>query len=415
MLFYSIYGNVITLYRNLMIVGFGGIFMNFKVIILAITAVTVGLVELIVGGILPIIASDLNITIGTAGQLITVFALVYAISGPVLLSITAKIERKKLYLIALTIFFLGNLMTYISPNFTLVMIARIITAMSAALVIVLSLTIAPRIVEPAHRGKAIGLIYMGISSSLVLGVPIGILLTNAFGWRSVFLGIAVLSIGSGILIYTFLEQIPSGNVLPISTQIKALGNVKIVGAHLALMFMLAGHYTLYAYFTPFLETTLNLSPTWISISYFLFSLAAVSGGAIGGTLADRIGSPKSILIVISFFAIILYVLPYATFSFPVFLVVMVIWGALSWALTPPMQSYVIQTDPESSDIHQSLNNSALQLGIALGSGIGGITLRHFESVISTAHVGSGVVVIAFLCAIYSLTRQSSVTQTEGSK
>src|SRR5699024_7250157 len=130
--------------------------MNFKVFILAVSAITVGLVELIVGGILPIIADDLHVTIGTAGQLITVFALVYAISGPVLLSLTAKIERKKLYLITLTIFFLGNLMTYFSLTFPLVMVARIITAMSAALVIVLSLTITAKIVEPAHRAKAIG-------------------------------------------------------------------------------------------------------------------------------------------------------------------------------------------------------------------------------------------------------------------
>src|SRR5690625_1899965 len=166
--------------------------MNGKVFILGIAAVTVGLVELIVGGILPIIAEDLNVSVGTAGQLITVFALVYAISGPVLLSITAKMERKKLYLIALIIFIFGNIMTYISPSFSLLMVARVITAMSASLVIVLSLTITPKIVAPLHRAKALGLVYMGISSSLVLGVPVGIVITNIFGWRSVFLGIAIL-------------------------------------------------------------------------------------------------------------------------------------------------------------------------------------------------------------------------------
>ena len=389
--------------------------MNFKVFILAVTAVTVGLVELIVGGILPIIAEDLHVSIGTAGQLITVFALVYAISGPVLLSLTAKIERKKLYLITLSLFFLGNLITYFSPTFTLVMVARVITAMSAALVIVLSITITAKIVEPAHRAKAIGFVYMGVSSALVLGVPIGILMTDAFGWRSVFLGIAVLTIGSIFLISYFLEKIPTENVLPLSQQMKALGNLKIAGAHLAIMFMLAGHYTVYAYFTPFLETTLHLSQNWISVSYFLFGIAAVSGGALGGILADRIGSPKSILMVISSFAIILFILPYATFSFVLFLFVMMIWGALSWALTPPIQNYLIQTDPESSDIHQSLNNSALQVGIALGSGIGGIALEHTRSVVSTAHVGSGVVILAFVCAIFSLTLPSRVTQTEGVK
>lgn len=376
--------------------------MDFRVFILAISTITVGLVELIVGGILPVIADDLNVSIGTAGQLITVYALVYAVAGPVLLSLTAKIERKKLYLITMSIFLLGNVMTFFSPTFSLVMIARVITSMSAALLIVLSLTITARIVEAPQRAKALGYIYMGISSSLVLGVPLGILITNAFGWRMVFIGIAILSIGSFILISVFLQKIPTGEVQPLSAQLKALGNKKIVFAHFATMFMLAGHYTVYAYFTPFLETNLQLNQYWISICYFLFGIAAVSGGAFGGGLASWIGSRKSILVVLGTFAISLFVLPYTTFSFPFFIVFMMIWGGLSWALAPPLQDYIIETDPVSSDIHQSFNNSALQVGIAIGSGIGGAVLSHTDSVNSTATVGGAVVVIGFLCAVISL-------------
>src|SRR5690625_473903 len=187
--------------------------MNLKVFILAVAAITVGLVELIVGGILPIIAKDLNVTIGTAGQLITAFALVYAISGPILLSLTAKIERKKLYLIALSIFVLGNVMTYFSPSFSVVMLPRVITAMSASLVIVVSLTITPQIVAPLHQAKALGVIYMGISSALVLRVPVGIVITNIFGWRSVFLGIAILAVLFGIFIFKFLVKIITDIIL----------------------------------------------------------------------------------------------------------------------------------------------------------------------------------------------------------
>ncbi len=380
----------------------GGDYLDFRVFLLAITAVTVGLVELVVGGILPIIADDLNVSIATAGQLITIFALVYAIAGPILLSLTAKIERKKLFLITLSVFFIGNVFTYVSPTFGLMMVSRVLTAASASLIIVLALTITARIAKPSQRVKALGYIYMGISSSLVLGVPIGIVITNAFGWRTIFLGIALLTVGSMILIAKFFEKIPAGAVQPLSEQLKALTNKKIIFAHLATMFMLAGHYAVYAYFTPFLETTLNLGSSWISVVYFLFGIAAVSGGALGGGLATRLGSQKSILIILGAFSLSLFALPYSTVAMPLFILVMMIWGALSWALAPAQQDYIVRTDPVASDIHQSFNNSALQVGIALGSGIGGIAFSHTGNVTSMPAVGGFIVIIAFVCAAISL-------------
>lgn len=379
--------------------------MNYKVFILALSTVAVGLVELIIGGILPTIADDLNISLGSAGQLITIFALVFAISSPILLVMTSKMERKKLYLISLFVFFIGNIMTYFSTSFAFMMFARVITAMSTGLIIVLSLTIAAKIVQPYHRAKAIGVISMGVSSSLVLGVPLGVIISDHFGWRVIFLGIAALSIGSFILISIFLERVPGGKPIPLSQQLKAVSSLKISSAHFTVMFMLAGHYTLYAYLTPFLEQELGLNPSWVSICYLLFGVAAVSGGGLGGILSDSIGSRKSIIAVIIAFALVLFAIPLTTFSLYVFIPALILWGALSWGLSPPLQSYLIETAPETSDIQQSFHNSSLQLGISLGSAFGALVLSYTGTVSHIAWFGSGLVVISLLFAIFSLTRK----------
>ncbi|PGM60588.1 MFS transporter [Bacillus cereus] len=382
--------------------------MNFKVFILALATVAVGLVELVVGGILPDIAQDFNISLSSAGQLITIFAFIYAITGPILLILTSRIERKKLYLFSLYVFLIGNVLTYFSPTFSFMMLSRVITAMSTALVVVLSLTIAVKIVTPSHQAKALGLIYMGISSSLVLGVPLGILISNVFGWRIIFLCITVLSVGSIILISIFLEKIPGEeNKIPLLVQLKAVCSLKLGSAHLATLFMLAGHYTLYAYFTPFLETNFQMNPYWISICYLIFGLAAVSGGAISGVVSDKIGAPKSIIIIITMFALTLFLLPFTTVSLIVFIPVMIIWAALSRGIAPPQQSYLIQSAPKTSDIQQSFNNSALQIGIALGSAVGGFSLNQVQNISQMAWVGSSIIVLSLICAIFSLTRLHS--------
>jgi len=370
--------------------------MNFRVYILAISTVIVGLVELIVGGILPVIAKDLGVSIAAAGQLITIFAIVFALSGPVLLSVTARVERKRLYILSLIVFLLGNLFTYMSPNFSFVMISRVITAMSAALITVLSLTITTRIVKREDRVKALGLIYMGISSALVLGIPIGIIVTKFFNWRTIFLGIALLTIVAIILIQLFIQPLPARQTHSVKEQIKALGNKKLAGAHFTTIFILAGHYTLYAYFAPFLEQRMQFTEYWISLTYFIFGLAAVSGGALGGIIANKLGSVRTLFSFISLFFLTLLFVPHATFHPGVFFITVMVWGILSWGHSPPTQDYLIEADPQHSDIHQSINNSSIQVGIALGSALGGIALNKTDSFTMTASLGAIIISFAFI-------------------
>ncbi|WP_106495246.1 MFS transporter [Lentibacillus sp. Marseille-P4043] len=375
--------------------------MNKRVYFLMIIAFVIGMVELIIGGILDLIAEDLNVSLGQAGFLITIFSLIFAIVSPILLILTAKIERKRLTLISLIIFLLGNIITVFSPSYSILFTGRVISATSGGLLIILCLTMAPSIVDPKYRGRAIGIVSMGVSASLVLGIPIGLVLGNAFGWRAPFILISVLTAFSIAAVYFFMDRIKPKPSIPIGQQLATLKNKKIFFAQATTFLFLAGHTTLYAYLTPFVKTTMGLEGTWISIIYLIFGIAAVSGGGFGGTLADVMGTKRTIITAIIVFGFAIFTIPYTTFSVPVFLVVMVIWGAMSWAISPAMQSYLIETSPETSDIQQSLNNSALHLGIAIGSLIGGVVIEQ-ASVEQNPTIGGLLVIVALGTALFSM-------------
>lgn len=375
--------------------------MDKRVYFLMIVSFVVGMVELIIGGILDLIATDLNVSIGQAGLLITIFSFVFAIGSPILLVLTGEVERKKLTLISLIIFLIGNLITVFSPTYAVLFIGRIVSALSGSLLIILCLVMAPQIVEPKYRGRAIGIVSMGVSGSLVLGIPIGLILGNAFGWRAPFILITILTILSIIGVYFLMDTVAARPPLPLKSLVTSLRNSKIFSAQLTTFLFLSGHTILYAYLTPFVKTTMGLDGIWISIVYLIFGIAAVSGGGIGGTFTDKYGTKPAILGCVIIFAITLFAIPYTTFSIPFFFIILVVWGMMSWAITPAMQSYLIETSPETSDVQQSLNNSALHFGIAFGSFIGSFIIDQ-TSVEMNASVGGFFVLLSLLTVLYSL-------------
>lgn len=377
-----------------------------RIYLLTAVAFGVGMVELIIGGILDLVALDLQVTEGKAGLLITIFAFSFALSGPVLLYMTRNFGRKRVTLVALLVFFIGNLIVIMTNTYSMVMLSRIITAASGSLLVVLCLTLASHISTPAYRGRAIGLVVMGISGSVVLGLPIGVSLGQAFGWRSPFILIALLTVILAISVHLFFGHVPTHPMISLREQIQTLGNRRILFAHLTTFFFLAGHFTLYGFLTPFVQTIFGFEGVLITIVYFIYGAAAVTGGGLAGWTADHIGIRQTLMIAIVLLGFSLLVLPFTPQG--LFWPILVLWGILSWAITPPVQSHLIRLTPETADIQQSLNNTALHLGIAFGTFLGSIIIDQFNVKLNP-FFGIIFVILSFMTASISLKEEQLST------
>lgn len=386
--------------------------MNRKVYMLMMIAFVVGMSELIVGGILDLIARDLQVKISTAGLLITVFAFVFAISSPILLVTFSKVERTKLISGALLVFLIGSIMAVFSKSFSFLLFSRMISAASGSIATVLSINLASRIVEPAFRGRAIGLVVMGISGSLVLGLPIGVFLGHSINWRAPFILTAFLTVLLLIGVRMTLEKVPATQVVTLKEQLITLKNNRILLAHATTFFFLAGHFTFYGYLTPYAKNVLQFDGMTISILYLLYGIAAVSGGGLSGIASDHFGNRNVLLISITVLAFSLLLIPYTTEALPFFWILLLVWGVVSWAITPPIQSHLFSIAPETSDIQQSLNNAALQLGIAFGTLFGSFIIE-LRSIKDTAHFGLIFVVLSLISAILTTYTQKSKQALRG--
>src|SRR5699024_8834542 len=314
--------------------------MDKRVYMLTMIAFVVGMSELIVGGILDLIAQDLHIRISTAGLLITVFAFVFALAAPLLLVVFSKVERTKLISLALIVFIVGNMVAVFSQTFTILLISRVISAASGSVAVVLSINLASRVVAPAYRGRAIGLVVMGISGSLVLGLPIGVFLGNTISWRAPFVLTVFLAVLLLFGIKLTLTKIEASQMVSLSEQLKTLKDKRILLAHATTFFFLAGHFTFYGYLTPYAKEVLHFDGLTISLLYLLYGIAAVSGGGLAGLATDQLGNKRTLLLSIIVLAISLFIIPYTTNTIVLFWFFVMVWGIVSWAITPPVQSHL---------------------------------------------------------------------------
>ncbi|PGY06390.1 MFS transporter, partial [Bacillus sp. AFS031507] len=343
-----------------------------KIYILALISFLVGTSQPIISGILDKMAEALGVSIGAAGQLITVFSLAYAIGTPILLVLTAKMERRKLLIYALFVFIVGNLLSVIVPGYGLFIIARIIMALSTGVAVVTILNIAAKIAPANKKASSIATVVMGFTASLIIGVPIGRFITSTYGWKFVFIGTAILVL---LVIFIVLNTIPKMNgdaSIPLTRQIAMFKKPKIALALSITFFLMTGYGILFTYLSPFLVKNVGMSDSLVSITLLVLGVASLFGSKLGGLSADKRGVIFTLKIGLLVNVTSLVVLSFISHSIIAVFVLLTVWSFAGWSSGATQQYNLATLSPESSDVLLGLNQSMMQLGFAAGAGFGGI-------------------------------------------
>jgi len=368
------------------------------VYLLALAAFLIGTIEYIITGIIQMVAHDLHVTTSTAGLLVTSLALSAAIGAPIVIALTINMDRRKILTWTLIIFILSNFITSISHSFEMVMITRILQGISGGTAIVVAMAVATRLVEREKRGTAIGIILMGLSSSLVLGVPIGTFLSSMIGWKALFAAIGVITLIPLIVVYRRIPSMKEQEPVTLRMQLLILKDKRILLAVAVTLFYVGGYSTLFTYLTPFLQASANLSITEISGILLLAGICSFLGSSLGGIAADKKGPIFTIFSGITLQIMMLMLLAFVTGNLVVMVAVIMIWMIATWSTSPAQQLYLVTLVPKSPDIALSVNTSFIQFGFALGSGLGGIVLNG-TSVLNLSWISAGTVFLALLMTI----------------
>ncbi|RAI98306.1 DHA1 family putative efflux transporter-like MFS transporter [Paenibacillus pabuli] len=374
--------------------------------VLALAVFLIGTIEYIITGVIEMIAADLQVSTSEAGLLVTVFALAAAIIAPILIALTINMDRKKLLMATLSVFIASNGLMLVDLTYETILWVRMIQGASGGISTVVAMAVATRLVEKEKRGNAIGIILMGLSSSLVLGVPIGTFFSEMFGWRALFVFIGLLSVLPLLIIYKKIPAIKEEEKVTLTMQLTILKNPTILTALVITLLYVGGYATLFTYITPFLQATSSLSMAEISGVLFLAGICSFVGSKVGGQLADAKGSKFTIGLGLMLQGVTLLLFSLAGVHLVVLLLVLLIFMLATWSISPAQQLYLVTLAPRNPDIALSVNTSFIQFGFALGSGLGGLVIRH-TSVLYLNWLGFAAVSIAFLFAIVLFKKMSS--------
>lgn len=359
-------------------------FFNLPVLILIASSFMLGMSEFIMVGILPDIAVGLKVSEVTVGNLVSLFAFVYAPVTPLGSALSARFPRFATHMTLIGVFLAGNLLCAFAPNYAVLMAGRILIALVSGTLVAIAMTYAPDVTTDTFRTKFIAWVFSGFSIASVVGVPVGTWVANAFGWRWAFHIINVLTI---MLIVGMVVALPrNSHIVKIGflPQFRLFFDRRIQLGVLTVVFGAAASYVFYTYLTPIMRDEVHVPEQYLSVGLVIFGAACLWSNLYGGKLADRGRGVEPLThirpiycvhaVLMASLVVAHWVPVYGALLLVVLGMFMYLQNSASQVLYMDVAS---QSHPGSLNLAASLNSMSFNIGIALGSAVGGLVNGHF--------------------------------------
>ncbi len=360
-------------------------------LILALSAFAIGTTEYAILGLLPQIASDLAITIPQAGWIVTGYALGVALGAPIMAYLTARLPQRQALIMLMGVFIVGNILCAIASGYDMLMVARVLTALSHAAFFGIGSVVASRVVAPERSASAIALMFTGLTLANVLGVPAGTALGQWLGWRMPFWIVAIMGVVSLIGLIRILPREDTHPKIHFRQELAAFRHGSLWLALTTTVLFSASLFALFTYIAPLLGDVTGLSPHGVAWTLVLIGCGLTLGNLLGGWLADWRITPTIMGVFIAM-AITSTLFFWTSHQVVLAEITLFLWATVSFAGIPPLQLNIMRLANEAPNLVSTLNQGAFNAGNAVGAWIGGNVIA----------AGFGMTHVSFAAAIVAL-------------
>lgn len=371
---------------------------NWALLALALATFGIGTTEFGPMGFLPSIAMDLKVSIPEAGQIVSIYALGVMLSGPVFTLLLARIRQRTALMLLMVIFTAGNLLSAVAPTYSLLMLARLFTSFNHGAFIGLGAVMASSLVPVDRRARAIAAMFMGITVANIGGVPAATWIGQYISWRWAFVGTAGLGVAAILALRLALPAGDANRAVNVKQELRVLAQPAVINAIAISALGSAAMFTLYTYIAPILFNVTGASKNYITASLILIGIGFTIGNGIGGRLADW-SLERAARIILSTLALSMFALPFILENTIATAIGLLVWGAASFAIVPPLQMNVMQAAKDAPGLASSINAGAFNLGNALGAVVGAFVIG-LDLNYKVVPIAGGVLAVASLLLTY---------------